>query len=357
MSRHNEIKIANKIRDALIKLKTQKNEDLINKLKSCQLNLKDFTLNLGKLEKAYSNGYGLAAQRLRTRVSRDVNDLYHSVNIARQLFETSEDKIPDFKSVFEEVVQLIDEPDGDIVIDNVKDTLSMETDPIELEGLYLGKFCISLRISDIPKLCQTSPYNIIALEPNPAATNSDVTHPHVSGEALCEGDGTTVITNALVQARLTDFFTIVKNILETYNPDSPYVSIDEWDGTVCYDCGYVCDSDHRYYCEICSNDYCEECSSYCRVCDETTCLNCGGECPECEEFICRSCFVECSNCGKEMCKNCIEEDDLCFECKIELENLENNENEKNNKETEQAETTKTSPMVLSDSVGETTVHA
>ena len=351
MSKPNEIKVANKIRDALIKLKTQKNEDLIDKLKSCQLNLKDFTSNLSKLEKAYSNVYSLAAQRLRTRVSRDVNDLYHSANMARQLFETSEDKIPDFKSVFEEVVQLLYESDGDITIDDAKNTLSMETDPIELDGLYLGRFCISLCISEIPKLCRLSPYNIIALEPNPAATNSDVTHPHVSCEKLCEGDGTTVITNALVQARLADFFTIVKNVLETYNPDSPYVSLDDWEGISCYDCGYTVAGDECYYCENCEHDFCSSCSTYCQICDTTICLGCSFECPDCEQPVCHGCIAVCSECEETVCKNCINEEGLCHQCQEKRKEQENEEKK------EEAGKPKANPTVQSDSVGEAIVHA
>ena len=38
-----------------------------------------------------------------------------------------------------------------------------------------------------------SPTAIVALNPNPAATDDSVTHPHVRGERLCEGEGRTTI--------------------------------------------------------------------------------------------------------------------------------------------------------------------
>ena len=92
--------------------------------------------------------------------------------------------------------------------------LSVSTEPITLEGHYLGAFEVRL---DLRRLTSELPYRVIALEPHPAASREGVTHPHVLDEALCEGEGRTAIRQALVQGRLLDFFQLIVNLLQTYN--------------------------------------------------------------------------------------------------------------------------------------------
>ena len=108
-------------------------------------------------------------------------------------------------------------------------TISVTTEPIELDSVYLGAFEIRLDWSD---LSEGHPHNyrVIALDANPAAANDSVTHPHVQDEAVCEGDGHQPIRKALEQGRLFDFFVIVANLLRTYNSASPYVSLSDWYG-------------------------------------------------------------------------------------------------------------------------------
>ena len=64
--------------------------------------------------------------------------------------------------------------------------LCVTTEPIELEGIHLGRFAIRL---DWQPRHATRHYRIVPLDPNPAAANDAVTHPHVNDEILCEGDG------------------------------------------------------------------------------------------------------------------------------------------------------------------------
>jgi len=333
MSKDPRLKITDSIRDALIGSNINDDLELIGQLRRFVDSLKTIEKLVSKFSKAYDNDCYLAAEKIRTQTGRDFDTLSHTVNQAKIVAQQNRPEIPDIKTIFEEIANLASEADNNLTIDYAKNTISIDTEPIELDELYLGKFCIVLNISELPKMNSLSPYSIIALDPNPAATNEDVTHPHVSCEKLCEGDGTVPIRKALSQGRLADFFTIIQSILKTYNPDSPYVDLDEWDGVACYDCGYTTNRDNIFYCELCSNDYCQECSSYCRICDETTCLGCGGECPSCGEFICKNCLTECQICKTQMCKGCIEEGDLCLECKTELEDLENIENEEQDNET------------------------
>jgi len=240
---------------------------------------------------------------------------------------------------------------GEIKFDLKARTISVITDPIVLEDISFGTFEIKLFINEIKKLHNESPYNIIALEPNPAGSDDNVTHPHVSHEKLCEGDGFIPIRKAIQQGRLCDFFTIITQILQTYNPDSPYVSLDDWEGMSCYDCGCTVASDDSYYCEDCERDYCSQCSTYCQICDTTICLGCAYECPNCNKPVCRHCTETCTECNEVFCKDCITEDGVCQNC---LDKRKEQDNEEQNEETIES---KPGVAVQSDSMGETIVHA
>ncbi|MCP4259366.1 MAG: hypothetical protein GY774_17925 [Planctomycetes bacterium] len=178
----------------------------------------------------------------------------------------------------------------------------------------------------MPELYGASPYCVVALDPHPAATDEDVTHPHVSDRKLCEGDGAVTIRLALEQSRLFDFFSMIRSILSTYNPDSPYVSLDDWHGEPCYDCGYVMSRDDIYYCSYCDHDFCSECSTYCRCCDEGCCVGCAEQCPYCEDHVCMNCMRECVECNSLYCSSCLEEN-VCPNCKEEELNHGNEQNE------------------------------
>ena len=128
---------------------------------------------------------------------------------------------------------------------------------------------------------------MIAIDANPAGANDSVTHPHVQDEELCEGDGQQSIRKALEQGRLLDFFVIVANLLRTYNSGSPYISLSEWHGVECADCGYSVSADDRWICEKCETTLCEECNYNCFGCDRIYCNECVTRCENCEEYSCR----------------------------------------------------------------------
>jgi len=245
----------------------------------------------------------------------------------------------------------IDQELGEYQFDLKEKTVSVITEPITLDDIPFGSFEIRLFVNQMSKLYSESPYKIIALEPNPAATDNSVTHPHVSSEKLCEGDGVVAIRKAIEQGRICDFFTMVANILQTYNPDSPYVSLDDWGGVCCYDCGYTVSSDECYYCEDCDRDYCSQCSTYCQMCDTTLCLGCAYECPGCNEPVCQSCTAKCKECEEVFCKDCLTEQGICQTCEEQRKEDGDEEQESESK------TTETCASVQSDSMGETIVHA
>ena len=226
-------------------------------------------------------------------------------------------ELPLLRQVVEELAQLQREFCR-IEYDLQEQTVSVFTDPIELEGIFLGDFEIRLEIKKLPQLQDSSAFRIVALDPHPAATNESVTHPHVSEEYLCAGDANAALAQALANGRICDAFLLVKSVLETYNPSSPYVSLDDWHGISCYDCGYITGEENSFYCEACDQSFCDECFSYCRSCRTSLCQGCLSECPVCEEQVCEGCMSSCSECNETMCVLCLE-DGTCSSCKEEME--------------------------------------
>jgi len=318
------IQVANTIQEALIKLKNERYLELLNQLTTFAGQLQEITAESKKMGASLVHGWFFAVDRCCNSVSRLLNDIPYCVSRIQQLTEAPRKEMPKLSLLVGELNQVKQEF-GNIDFDKAENTISVVTEPITLEDVYLGPFKIQLELSRLSELYKSCIYHVIALDPNPAATDEVVTHPHVSNERLCEGDGAVAIRASLEQGRLSDFFTMVRSILNTYNPDSPYISLYDWDGEPCYDCGYVMSRENTYYCSFCDRDFCEECSTYCPSCDETMCLGCAGRCEVCEEPICSNCACSCAECGSICCESCLDED-LCPDCKKEMEK-ENEEQE------------------------------
>lgn len=170
------------------------------------------------------------------------------------------------------------------------------TPPVTLEGIYLGPFSIQLRLDRLGDEPDSSAFEVIAIDPNPASGSEDVTHPHVKDNTLCAGDATVPIAQALAQGRITDAFSLVNAVLQTYNPASPYVDLQDWEGIACPDCGRSVRSDDRSYCEQCGSDYCASCISVCQACETSVCFACLGEDRQGRQ-LCRQCLRTCRCCG------------------------------------------------------------
>lgn len=345
-----KIKLSNLLLNAFHELKTAKLRHIRGKLEDFSFKCSEVTKSSNIYRAAVSKGWFRSAEKVRSRVSRNLCDFTHYLNQFKDVIDSDETKPQKLSGIFADLNQ-IEQEFGELKFDLKAKTISVITDSIELDGIPLGPFEIRLFIDQMSKLYSDTPYKAIALEPNPAATDDNVTHPHVSSEKVCEGDGHIAIRRAIEQGRLCDFFTMVINILQTYNPDSPYVSLDDWEGISCYDCGYTVAGDECYYCEDCEHDYCSQCSTYCQICDTTICMGCSFECPDCEQPVCQCCTASCSECGETVCKDCVTEEGLCKQCK---EQRKDKQNEENNQETEEPQT---SSAVQPDSVGETAIHA
>ncbi|MGD0784337.1 MAG: hypothetical protein ABR969_00785 [Sedimentisphaerales bacterium] len=327
------LKLAFLMHEKLSALRRNLAVEILENLSGLTNHFKELSVDAKRISLAVNRNWFFAAQQCQARLGRTLEELSYDITRIKQLTDENDREPPviDASLIFEELKQIQREFTG-LNFNKEQKTISVITKPITLEDIYLGPFQIELHIGRLSKLYKESPYFCIALEPNPAGNNDDVTHPHVSGGILCEGEGSVTIRAALEQGRLCDFFTLINSILNTYSPDSPYVSLEDWEGgESCYDCGTGINNDDAYYCTFCDRVYCSECSSYCRSCDDTCCLGCGGSCPNCEEFVCHNCLKKCPECGETFCKMCME-DDVCENCKEQQEELENQNNETDGKQ-------------------------
>ena len=196
-------------------------------------------------------------------------------------------------------------------LDFRRNTISVTTEPITLEGIELGPFEMRLEWERLP---DPDCYLVIAVDPNPANCDVSVTHPHVQDNAVCEGDGCQPIRQALNQGRLLDFFMIVANLLRTYNDGSPYVKLSDWYGALCVDCSTVLGDDDRYTCDRCDSVVCGECYYACTACDRISCAECNTRCETCDQSLCTRCIKSCSECMDGACVKCLDESERCKTC-------------------------------------------
>jgi hypothetical protein len=189
-------------------------------------------------------------------------------------------------------------------------SLSVVTSRIVLEEVDLGPFEVCIEW----KVCKSEPaYRVVALDPNPCGVDESVTHPHVSNESLCEGEGRAAIQAALEMGRLYDFFLLVSRVLNNYSRGNAYAELDEWDGVRCTDCGSVVSSTGACACYKCDATLCSDCCTSCIQCDDGLCSSCIASCAHCQQACCPGCLTPCAGCGRQICGDC-RDDDLCVAC-------------------------------------------
>jgi len=177
-------------------------------------------------------------------------------------------------------------------------------DAVVLEDIDLGPFAIDFVWNRLGRRNAASCFDVVALEPNPAAGRDDVVHPHVRDGLLCPGDAEDPLVLALAGGRLADGFLLVRNVLTTYNPHSPHVPLEEWAGFACAECGYRADDEDRFTCAACGADVCDSCASYCTACSSARCGQCMEACAACRAPCCPGC-LHTGDAGKEVCPDCV----------------------------------------------------
>lgn len=287
-----------------------------------------------QIERCREHGFGRAIRRLETAWEARLAELVATLDSQLGRRRPERPKVPTLSEIYDDLAALRQEFE-EVNVDFSAGTISVTTEPITFDGVFLGPFEIRLSWRD---LLGRSPFRVIALEPHPAATNDGVTHPHVQDEELCQGDGREAIKQALCQGRIGDFFLIVSQLLHTYAQGQAYVELSRWKGIACSDCGAHVDDDERWICDRCDADLCGGCSSNCQSCERGFCSDCIRSCDDCQQPLCGSCQTACAGCQGMCCTGCLDEG-LCSACQAE-------EEEETDEEHESDETTEISNVAI-----------
>jgi len=315
------VRLAERIHDQLKHLQASRYSDLVHRIDRLIEDVDGLRPVSDRLVFCLGRGWNAACDSLTDRLRQGVSDLPHLSGEIERVVDLSKAPLPPVREILAELQQAQEEFET-LRYQEDADLLIVTTEAIELEGVYLGEFEVQLHIPSLSEARRPSSlYRIVALDPHPAGSNDAVTHPHVSDEHLCEGDAGAAIQAALSNGRICDFFLLVKAVLTHYNSGSPYIPLDRWDGTPCYDCGETMGSDETYWCPSCDHDFCSGCISSCRCCDESICFGCLVECPVCGERVCESCLTRCPECNRRICRSCLENQ----ECTCGQEDQENKE--------------------------------
>ncbi|QDT93580.1 hypothetical protein [Gimesia algae] len=306
-----------------------------------------------KCQQAQRRGWNLAALKLERELKTSLAQLIQQLTTLHgKLSSDSPQQISSIGELYAELLAL-EEEFGEVNLDLRTQSISVITERIELEAIYLGPFEICLDYGN-QNTNGSLHYRVIARDPNPAITNDGVTHPHVQSEVVCEGEGRLAIRRSLEQGRLFDFFTMVASLLRTYNSDSPYVALSDWDSVECTECADVIAANSQTRCENCEITLCTGCAKDCSDCDCPFCHECLSYCDSCHGQCCSSCLRQCIQCHADCCQRCLLENERCSDC--DAQEIEETNEEKQETHTAEAKPV-TATAVQPDSLGETVVPA
>jgi hypothetical protein len=184
---------------------------------------------------ASQKNYFAAERRTRGELAIALEVLEKQLRSERELLQmpTARRNLATPLDIYHDLVSLFDEFPF-VTWCTQEKSISATTERIVLDGVDLGPFTICLHWDSLDR---SHAYQVSAVEPNPAASDQSITHPHVQDGNLCEGDGRSGIKQALAEGRLLDFFLIVRSILTTYNSFGAYVNLERWHGVHCDGCG------------------------------------------------------------------------------------------------------------------------
>ena len=296
-----------------------------------QLSLQESETNIGLPEAAWlsclrlvrmrhqaqERGWCRAATRVERELTIEVFQLTRQLVTLQQELESAIAKkpVPAIRIIYEDLLALEEEFAGYDINLKTK-SISVVTESIVLEGIYLGAFEIQLELATLDSDTPFQ-YQVFAQDPQPPITDDAVTHPHVQSDNVCEGGARVPIRCALEQGRLLDFFVLVSRLLRTYNSESPYVSLSDWHSAECSECADVVTTEEQTHCTNCENRLCRECANRCVDCASSYCHDCVTRCEICRDDCCESCLKECTLCCSSCCSNCLDNEERCPICETQ----------------------------------------
>jgi len=163
----NIIKLSNLLLKALYELKLARLQKIQASLEDFSCKCRDATKDSHLFYAAVEKGWFGSAEKISTRVNRNVSDFSYQLQRFKDLVNSDETKLPKLADIFAELSQ-IDQDIGEYQFDLKEKTISVITDSITLDDIPFGPFEIKLFLDEISKFYTDSPYRVIALEPNPA---------------------------------------------------------------------------------------------------------------------------------------------------------------------------------------------
>jgi hypothetical protein len=197
--------------------------------------------------------------------------------------------------------------------------------------INLGPFKISYKTDSTPLWVRAK-----AIEPVKHYTSNNF-HPHVQANGeICLGEGARALSMAHSRNAVFDVFLILKNLLNTYNPNSPYAKLETWMGRPCAHCGNPMGR-NKNLCHVCGDYVCQDCTKIfvnpygstkiiCMTCTSEEKNKCPGVSFEeentCTNFIDPRTMVRCNSCHRRETEFAIKEKE-CDSCKTitPIENL------------------------------------
>ena len=252
---------------------------------------------------AYDRNWQGALRQVKGEVLHLARSVHEALSSLKAALEVVPVRKPTWRHFQEELGQLRQEFDQ-VTIDWKHQFLAVQTESIVLEGIYLGPFSLRLYWDRPWSEIGNGWFEIVALDPNPPGDNADVSHPHVKEDVLCPGDAQLPLQKAMHEGRLADAFCLLRSVLQTYNPGSAYVRLDNWEGLNCGECGQSVSQDEHWFCESCLSDVCSECSYSCHSCGRARCSSCIRYCELCTEPCCSGCLRESELSGTACCADC-----------------------------------------------------
>lgn len=260
------------------------------------------------VELAVDHGLSLCLPELKKQLAHCLRCLVDSAVAMSTVYAQEVPPVLSLRHWLEELTQLHDEFDG-VAITQAEGQIRVEIPPVTLAGVYLGAFAIEFRLKDgTPTLAN---FEIVALDSQPANSDSQIVHPHLRDNELCPGDAKVPIRVALESGRLVDAFLLIRATLQTYNRQSAYVTLDKWFGVTCSDCNECVDAESTYLCEGCHCTLCSHCVSSCNSCSTSYCPECISGCAGCNADYCSGCLEESESNQSRYCRHCRARCDKC----------------------------------------------
>ncbi len=195
-----------------------------------------------------------------------------------ELLADAKPQFPSIRALYEELLAL-HEAFGEVRIDG--GDVSVVTRPIILQRVEFGRFEIRLNSARLYTAC---PFLVIACEPQAAAGNADVVHPHIHGRRLeGEDEAEERMCIAVREGRLFDFFQLVVQALRTFDPERALAPLSDW-SVRCRECRGVLSGDDE-----------DEDDETCHGCRMAICGTCARQCFACQEVLCQQC-LDTGNC-------------------------------------------------------------